>query len=267
MMFRFKALQKMREPDELDSPTLLAAPRGWIAVFVVGFVLLGGGVWAVLGQIPVSVAAAGLLTYSGGTLDVQTPEAGTVRRVLVEVGRQITVGTPLAEIQTSDGTNTLPSPFAGTVVSIQVSDAAVVERGSPLITVERRQSGQPLVAMLFAPESTSVTLRPGQQVALSVSTAPAAVYGLLRATVSTVSPFALTAKEVANLVGGDLAAQPYLKDGPPHLVSATLQSDSATASGLAWTTAAGPPIAVRSQTQVQATVTLGSQAPLSLLFG
>lgn len=28
MMFRFKALQKQREPDELDSPSLLASPEG-----------------------------------------------------------------------------------------------------------------------------------------------------------------------------------------------------------------------------------------------
>jgi hypothetical protein len=29
MIFRFKALARMREPDELDAPTILAAPRGW----------------------------------------------------------------------------------------------------------------------------------------------------------------------------------------------------------------------------------------------
>lgn len=267
MIFRFKALQKMREPDELDSPTLLAAPRGWIAVFVVGFVLLAGGAWAVVGRIPVSVSAPGLLTYAGGTLDVQTPDAGTVQRLLVHVGQQIAVGTPLAEIKTADGTNTLPSPFAGTVVSQQVSDAAVVERGTSLLTVERRQNGQPMVALLFVPESVSVTLKPGQSVTLSVSTAPAQAYGLLRATVTTISPFALTAAEVADLVGGQLAAEPYLTGGAPHLVSATLDKDGATASGLAWTTAAGPPTPIRSQTQVHATVTLGGQAPLSLLFG
>jgi hypothetical protein len=62
MMFRFKALQKMREPDELDSPSLLAAPRGWIAIFVIMFVMAGAAVWAFAGSIPVTVAAPGLVT-------------------------------------------------------------------------------------------------------------------------------------------------------------------------------------------------------------
>ena len=54
MNFRFKALQRMREPDELDSPTLLAAPRGWIAVFVVLIIMIGAGTWVFAGRLPIT---------------------------------------------------------------------------------------------------------------------------------------------------------------------------------------------------------------------
>lgn len=268
MMFRFKALQKMREPDELDSPTLLASPRGWIAVFVVCFVLVGAAVWAVVGGIPVSMSAPGVITYPGGTVTVQTPVAGTVRRLLVQPGDTVTAGAPLAELDTGDGISTVPSPFTGTVVGREVSDAAVIERGAALVSVERRSGpDEPMVAMLFVPEAASTALRPGQPATLALSTAPAAQFGLLRATITSVSPYALSAAQVADLVGGPLAAEPYLTAGAPRLVLAALQPDTATASGLAWTTVTGPPGPVRTQTQVQATVTLGSRAPLSLLFG
>ena len=52
MKFRFKALERQRQPDQLDSPLLLATPRGWVAVFTVLITTVMIGLWGFLGSIP-----------------------------------------------------------------------------------------------------------------------------------------------------------------------------------------------------------------------
>ncbi|NNG37441.1 HlyD family efflux transporter periplasmic adaptor subunit [Nakamurella aerolata] len=269
MMFRFKALQKMREPDELDSPTLLASPRGWIATFVIGFVICAAFTWSVVGRLPVSVSAPGLLTYPQGTVTVESPLDGVVSRLAVRPGQSIAEGAPLATVTTADGrTVPIPSPFAGTVVGQSASDAQILARGDALVTVERRASpSEPMVAMLFADEAAYAGLQTGQQVTLNVATAPSARFGLLRGAVRSSSPYPLTRAQVAALVGGDLAAEQYVKSGAPHLVLVSLDADPSTASGFAWTSKSGPPMPLRSQVLVTGTIAVGSQTPLSMVFG
>ena len=48
MLYRFKALAKRRDPDQLDVPLALASPRGWVVTLVIGFCMLAllGISWA-----------------------------------------------------------------------------------------------------------------------------------------------------------------------------------------------------------------------------
>ncbi len=269
MQFRFKALQRMREPDELDTPLILAAPRGWVAVFVLLIVLAGAVGWSVLGSLPIAVRASGLLTYPMGTAPVQSPYAGTVRQVLVSPGTAVTAGMPLADIGGPGGAERqIASPFGGIVISVGVVTGEVVSVGTTVATVGRSgTSGGHLVAMLFVPESQSVGVRPGEQVDLAVSTAPSSVYGLLRGRISAVSPYPLTQEALDGLLGGNLATATYARVTAPMLVVVRLQQAASTASGYAWTSTNGPLLPLQSQVGVVGTISHGSQRPISFLFG
>jgi hypothetical protein len=121
--------------------------------------------------------------------------------------------------------------------------------------------------MLFVPATQAVGMHPGSPVDLAVSTAPPSAFGLLRGRVTSVSAYPLTASAVAGLVGGELAARPYLSGPPPRLVLVDLLSDPGTRSGYAWSTMTGPPQPLASQVSVSGTVTLGGKTPLSLILG
>jgi multidrug efflux pump subunit AcrA (membrane-fusion protein) len=269
MNFRFKALQAKREPDELDSPTLLAAPRGWIATFVVLITVLGALAWAVAGRLPVTVSAAGLLTHPAGTARLQSTYGGMVNRLLVHLGDQVRAGQQVAEVIDQTGARRqVASPFTGQVVGQAASDGQVIAPGTTLLTVERTDAANDrLVAMLFVPAPKAIGVRPGSHVDIAVSTAPPGAFGLLQGRVTEISEFPLTAEAVAGLVGGDLAARPYLTGPPSRLVLVDLTPDTATRSGYAWSTVTGPPAPLHSQVSVNATVTLGNKTPLSLIFG
>ncbi|MFG2720772.1 HlyD family efflux transporter periplasmic adaptor subunit [Streptomyces sp. NPDC048416] len=269
MNFRFKALQRMREPDELDSPTLLAAPRGWIAVFVVMIIMAGASLWAFRGSLPISVSAPGLLTRPLGSAQVQSPVPGTVRQLLVRPTDSVAANQPIARVESLDGTSAqITSPFAGHVVGLGVNEGQVIPTGQTLATVERTDAPDDrMVAMVFVPAARAVGLTPGRPVDLSVSTAPASSFGLLRGRITSVSPYPLTSGELTGLVGGDLAAKTYASASAPRLVIVDLVRDTATRSGYAWSTTNGPPNALGTQVSVQATINLGSQTPFSLILG
>jgi len=269
MNFRFKALQRMREPDELDSPTLLAAPRGWIAVFVVMIIMGSAIAWSFLGSLPITVTASGLLTRPGGIASVQSPYSGMVRLLTVSADQTVAADTPIAQIQDSTGKiEEVTSPFAGHVISLAVTAGQVIQAGATVITVEGIDGpGDQVVAMVFVPSDESVSLAPGDSVGLSVSTAPSSAFGLLRGRVSSVGTYPLTLGALAGMVGGDLAAQRYSSISAPRLVVVDLLPDPATRSGYSWSTTNGPPVPLSTQASVSATIELGSQTPFSLVLG
>ena len=269
MNFRFKALQRMREPDELDSPTLLAAPRGWIAVFVVLIIMIGAGTWVFAGRLPITLSASGLLTRPGGTAQLQSPYTGVVRHLFVHPADPITSGQRVAEVVSPDGTaQFVRSPFTGQVIDLSVSDGQVVTMGTTVVTVERTDApNDRLLAMIFVPSDHAVRVAPGDRVDLAVSTAPPGAFGLLRGRVTSIGAYPLTSQALSGLVGGESAAQPYLSGAAPRLIIVDLTPDSHTRSGYAWSTSSGPPVTLRSQVTVKATLNLGSQTPFNLFLG
>ena len=80
MKFRFKALERQRHPDQLDSPLLLASPQGWVAVFTVLITTVMIGLWAFLGSLPRSISVDGMVSYSGGVESVEAALARSVPR-------------------------------------------------------------------------------------------------------------------------------------------------------------------------------------------
>ena len=132
MEFRVKALARMRAPDEIDTPTTLASPRGWIAVFVVAVIVAGGAVWAFAGSLPITVSASGLLSHPQGISVLQSPVGGLVRDIRVAPGSKVSAGQTVADIQTGGGEQPVVSPFGGLVVEVAAATSGRAVTGSGL---------------------------------------------------------------------------------------------------------------------------------------
>jgi multidrug efflux pump subunit AcrA (membrane-fusion protein) len=269
VQFRYQALMRKREPDELDAAVMLAAPRGWIAVFVVLIVMAGACGWALLARLHVTVDAPGVLTHPGGTSQVQSPYTGMVGRVLVRPAEQVRAGQPVAEVTDPAGhARAITSPFTGKVISAALSTGQYVRTGATVATVERTDlPGDRLVALVFVPADKAARLVPGRPVRLSVSTAPPAVFGLLRGRVTSIDPYPLTREGLAAVAGGELAAEGLHRGQAPRLVTVDLIPDPGSASGYAWSTASAPPVRLGSQTSVSASIELRTQSPFELVLG
>lgn len=269
MQFRFKALQKMREPDELDTVILLARPRGWILTFVVLIVVAGACAWAYVGQIPRTLTADGLVTHPLGVSQLQTAYAGQVSQLSVAPGDHVTTGQVVLDVIGQSGrVQPVASPFTGTVISLDAAAGQVVAAGSTVLTVERTDGpNDRLVAMVFVPASQTAGLRPGDPADIAVSSAPAAAFGLVRGQVVSVGKYPLTRQALGNLLGGDLAAGNFASVADPELVVLDMIRDPKTVSGYAWTSVKGPPGPLSSQVSATATITVANERPINLVLG
>jgi hypothetical protein len=268
MKFRFKALAKLREPDELDTPTVLTPSRGWVTILSLTAVIAAAVAWAVFGRLPQTVSADGLITPPNGATQVQSLYAGIVSEIHANDGGQVGAGQDLAVVRDAQGaSHGIVSLFAGQVISIEVAEGEVIEVGSTVATIERSAAGgRQLVAMLFVPSSQSAGIAPGESVGLSVASAPAAAFGLLRGRVLSISQFPLTAPEISALLGGTIPAATLAADGGNLLVTVSLAKDSRTVSGYSWTTKKGPPQALLPLVSATGTITLSVRAPITLLI-
>jgi len=268
MRYRFRALAKLREPDELDTPAVLTSPRGWLTLAALGAVALAAVGWAVFGRLPRTVSASGLIARPYAAAQVQTLYPGMVTGIRARVGGQVRAGQVLAVIHDAAGVSRqVVSVFAGQVIGIEVAQGEVVGAGATIVTVERSgpAAGTP-VALLFVSPSLAAGITPGQSVGLEVASAPSAAFGLLRGRVLSVSPFPLTGPAEQVLTGG-LAGPGRLAGAGKLLVTVHLLRDARTPSGYAWTTRAGPPQALPAVVAVTGMIALGEQAPITLLFG
>lgn len=270
MKFRYKALDRRRQPDQLDSAMVLASPRGWVAVLVVLITAVFIGIWGLLGAIPRTLAVSGVLGHPGGIRDIQAPVPGTVMSLLEGDATMVRVGAEVGVLQSATGQSVpLLSPVAGRLVARTVRNGTIVAAGTPVLQVEAVEGPkEPLEVSLLVDADRAPYIHRDQEVTLAVPGVSPRTFGRLRGTVSAIGEYPLSAAGLALLTG----AQAF-QGGPgaggigPRLVTVHLLRDPASVSGYAWTSAGGPPIQLSSRTPVSAEIEVGSVSPFSLLVG
>lgn len=272
MQFRGKALQKMREPDELDRPVMLADPRGWTSVFVVLILVIGATIWAATGSLKVVTSATGFITTAVGTRQLSVPFSGYVTSVDIKPGQPVATGQTLMKVGVDGNTSgkVFSAPFAGRAIRVSAEVGDVVDRGQPVITIERSTSGgeggHDAVAYVFVPKSEAGGIRPGIPVRMSVSEMPSAHFGMLLGTVETVGQYAQGAAGVANLVGGTGVATAIVGNQQVIVVAVRLDRTNG-GDGYGWTSKSTPVVPLASQQTVKAEFTIGSRSPINVLLG
>jgi len=265
--FRHKALENLRAPEELDEAVRLTRPGAWVALLVLTLVVVAGGVWAFEGRLPRRISAPGLLTHPQGVSSVQSTVTGQVKSIFLDPGSIIPNRTPVLAVDNGTEVQTVRVPFPGRVIGILVNVGQYITAGTTLATVERTDDPDDrLLAVLFVPASDAGQLRPGEDVDLTVASAPAQAFGVLRGRVSRVDQFSQTRKQIADFIGDDAGADAFTASGSPVRVTVDLVGDTSTVSGYQWSTKGGPPFRVDSQSRLTGAVHLASRQPISWIL-
>ncbi|MGW0606977.1 HlyD family efflux transporter periplasmic adaptor subunit [Streptomyces sp. NPDC002644] len=267
MQFRQQALDKLRSPEDLELPARLARPQGWLVLSVTLVVMAAASVWAVTGSVVTTVGAPAVLSHGRGSYVLQSPVTGQVTEVLAQEGDRLGASAPVLEVRTAEGDALVRTVEAGRVTALAVNVGAVLQTGADVAAVEKvTDAGAPLRATVYVPADKAAEVREGDRVDLTVQTAPASRYGVLRGTVTSVERRARSARAIASFLGDAQLAARLTEDGAPVAVTVALTRSSSTRSGYAWSTEDGPPFRLDSMTQATASVRVADQHPVDWLL-
>lgn len=254
------------DPATLVGERLVVADRPtWI---VLGGLLLAAAAalgWILFGSVPVTVGGHGMILPDGGFREVGVEVAGLVETIGVEPGSEVRAGEEIATIREGTGVlRVLTSPVDGRVASVLVRGGAYTTAGTGIATIE--PTGAPLVYTGFVPARDSRAVEPGMQALIDLGGVPVAQWGSLRGSVLAVAPLPVAEERALLLVGGNRAlVEDLLAAGPVVEVTVGLVRDPAAPSGYAWTSGAGPAIAVRAGIVAALRVVVAGERPIDLI--
>jgi HlyD family secretion protein len=156
------------------------------------------------------------------------------------------------------------SPTDGTVVGVQTSIGDMVKDGSPVASIASLGSG--IDALVYVPAQVGKLVKPGMTALVSPSTVKREEFGSIKGEIKTVSQFPTTKKAMMAILQNQDLVDYLAAKGPPIAVRVRLISDSATYSGYAWTSSAGPEQQITPGSLANARITVRKQAPISLII-
>ncbi len=268
-LFRDRALEAMEVPDQLDRVFQATNARGWLALVGVVAVLLVALGWGVTGTLQVQVPASGVLERPGELFTVAIRESGFIEAVLVKEGQLVGDGEYLATMVIDTGPDEpwpVSSPQSGRVIELMVTEGEYAEHGRSLARIERDDSDNDLVAMLFLPAREAGRVEPGMAVEVLPQTVHPREHGYLRGEVVDVEDFPVTLAGLERRLGNEALARTFIGETPPVLVRVALRRTQSNTSGYEWSISGGPDHRLRSGTLCDARITLRRTAPIQLLF-
>ena len=100
-LFREEALERLSSPEQLDKLMRVVSPQTWLPLVSMGCLIVGVGVWSVVGRIPLTVTGAGVLIRPRHVVQFQAPKEGQILNINVKAGDRVKQGQVLATIDQS----------------------------------------------------------------------------------------------------------------------------------------------------------------------
>jgi HlyD family secretion protein len=101
-IFRKAALEKLSSPEQLDVMMTVTSPRGWIAIWAIGGILIFALVWSIFGAIPDKVSGSGIMIRGGAIYDVVALGSGRVAEMKVKPGDVVAAGDVVAMVSSPE---------------------------------------------------------------------------------------------------------------------------------------------------------------------
>lgn len=239
-------------PDAADVVDKRASSLGRpLVIALVGLCLLVVAivVWAIFGRIPQTVSGFGYVVPAQGFTEVGTTVNGLVQRVEVEPGQRVSQGEELLRVNVVGGDiESVMSPVDAVIIEVVALPGRITEPGDPMVYLQPVDAA--LVVKAFIPATDAYTISVGLPAGVSPADAPrSAQYGVIRGTVTGMSPTPVSAERISFIVGGNASLVDYfLASGPVIEVTVELQQDLSTPSGYDWSIGQGPEVEINAGT-------------------
>ena len=268
-LYRKSALEKISSPEQLDKALTVTSPLSWIALAAVTVIIVVTIIWSIIGTIPTTVSAMGIVSSPVSTNALYTPESGKVDAVRVHPGSQIVFETPVLTYRTGNGdVRTISSDQIGTVTEITVNVGDEITQGSEIARLSP-SVGSSQVIVCYVKLSDAKKLERGMEANIQLTSADSQSYGHMRARVINIDSYVATSTGMSYVLGKDNnLASTFLADGAVVAVTLELYPDpqGTSVSGYYWSNAKGAKLDVKNGSLVQAKIVVEEVAPITKLF-
>ena len=134
-IFRKSALEKLSSPEQLDLMMTVTSPRGWIAVWAIGGLLIFTLFWSIFGEIPDKVAGSGIMIRGGAVYDVVALGVGRVAELKVKPGDMVAAGDVVALVSSPE-LQLRVSNFRKELEKLVTEDEALTKGDDRLVELE-----------------------------------------------------------------------------------------------------------------------------------
>ena len=137
-LYRKSALDKISNPEQLDKALTVTTPLSWLALAAITLIVVVTLVWSIVGRIPVTISAEGIITNPTGVSAVYAHEKGVVKWVNVTEGTELHIDNPTPILSYTDSKGKeqiLYSDQVGTVSSVNVKAGDSLDNGTLVVRV------------------------------------------------------------------------------------------------------------------------------------
>jgi pyruvate/2-oxoglutarate dehydrogenase complex dihydrolipoamide acyltransferase (E2) component len=269
-LFRQEALERVASPERLNVAARIVPASSWLLLLAVAIAVAAAIAATVLIDVPVRIAASGLLVSPAAPQSALAERDGRIGRILVAPGDRVTAGQALARLDSGEAATNgsdIASPVDGTVAEIRLDEGAPVTRGATvMILVPAAADAAPLTAALYLPVGDGKRIQPGMRVTIEPANARHEEYGTMIGRVMRVAALPISAEALERRLKNPQLVASLLAAGPRIEVEAALEQDAASPTGYRWTSSHGPSGKITLGTPCEAQITVERRRLLTLVI-
>lgn len=266
-LYRKSALERMSNPEQLDKVLKVTSPMSWIALMGITLIIVVTIVWSIVGTIPETITAKGVVSAVVGSNSVYTEDAGKVVSLRVREGDEVHLGDPVMTYRNSS--NEIVEVFSdqvGVVSDLVVKKDDEFTPGKDVIRVSPIAQDSQIV-VCYVPLAKAKKLERGMQVNITLDSLDSNSYGNMVARVINIDAYATPKAGISSVIGSDNNLEStFNKDGAVVAVACELYPSANTVSGYYWSNAKGATVDVKNGSLVTAKIVTDEVAPITKLF-
>lgn len=266
-LYRKSSLERISNPEQLDKVLKVTSPMSWLALLGITVIIAVTVVWSIIGTIPETVTAKGIVSSVVGSNSVYTEDAGTVISVRVRAGDELHIGTPIMTYRNaSNEVLEVCSDQAGTVADVVVKKDDTFTPGKDVIRVSPSVSTSQIV-VCYVPLANAKKLERGMTVNVTLDSKDSNSYGHMVARIINIDSYATPAAGMSSVLGSNNNLEAaFNQDGAVIAVACELLPDATTSSGYYWSNSKGAVVNVENGSLVTAKFVTDEVRPITKLF-
>lgn len=97
-LFRQESLERLSSPEQLDQMMRVVSPKAWLPLTAIGFLVIAGVTWSVVGRIPMTVNGQAVLIRPRNVIPLQVTSEGQILTLSIKPGDTVKKGDVIGTI-------------------------------------------------------------------------------------------------------------------------------------------------------------------------